>query len=110
MTKTIGTHGQAQPLSFGIRLLDEHFFWFSVRIVDLDLATLALADGHARLTPAPVALPAQSVGGTDGPEASGVLFDAVEAFLRLGRGLEARRVAAQIALPSLHERAARLCK
>ncbi len=28
--------------------------------MDLDLATLALADGHARLTPAPVALPAQT--------------------------------------------------
>src|SRR5436305_3520917 len=33
------------------------FFRAGVRILDFDLATLALADGHAGLAPRPVALP-----------------------------------------------------
>jgi len=57
-----------------------------------------------------VAAPAQNRGGTDGPEASGVLLEAVEALCRLARGAEARKVAAQIELPCLRERAIELCK
>jgi hypothetical protein len=57
-----------------------------------------------------VAAPAQEAGGTDGPEASGVLLEAVEGLLRLGRGVGAREVASQIKLPWLRERAIELCK
>jgi hypothetical protein len=57
-----------------------------------------------------IAMPAQDANGTDGPEASGVLLQAVEAFLRLGLEPKARAVAATIKLPSLRERAAALCK
>jgi hypothetical protein len=56
------------------------------------------------------AAPAQDAGGTDGPEASGVLLEAVEAFLRLSLEKEAREVAAQIKHLPLRERASALCK
>jgi hypothetical protein len=55
------------------------------------------------------ATPAQDSGGTDGPEASGVLIEAVEAFLRLGDPIEARKTADQITLESVRERALALC-
>ena len=51
-----------------------------------------------------IAAPAQEAGGSDGPEASGVLFEVVEALWRLGRPTDARRAADQISLDSLRER------
>lgn len=56
-----------------------------------------------------IAAPAQEAGGTGGPEASGVLFEAVEALWRLARPTDARRAADQIKLESLRERANALC-
>jgi hypothetical protein len=77
-------------------------------------ATMETVDREAAVeaweTAVRTATPAQDAGGTDGPEASGVLFEAVEAFLRLARESEAHRVAAQIKLPSLRERASALCE
>src|SRR5216683_4427608 len=61
---THAPNGQTQPLSFGVRLLDEHFFWRGIRIVDLhldhDSATLTASFGLASVAPAPIALPTQA--------------------------------------------------
>src|SRR5579859_3105866 len=50
-------HCQPHPLALGVGLLDQFFFCARVRVVDLDLATLAFAHGRTRMAPGPVALP-----------------------------------------------------
>lgn len=52
-----------------------------------------------------LATQAQHRGGTDGPEAAGVLLGAVEACCRGGRLCEARAIADTIVFPSIREKA-----
>jgi hypothetical protein len=57
-----------------------------------------------------IAIPAQAAAGTDGPEASGVIFEAVEALIRLGETENARKTANLISMVPLRERALTACK
>src|SRR6266567_165043 len=92
-------NGQTQPLSFGVRLLDERFFWCGIRIVNLHLdhhsATLTAPFGLARVAPAPIALPTQTclvqhaqdrVGADEGQAIRGATQRALQRRQRPGGG------------------------
>jgi hypothetical protein len=59
---------QPHPRTLSIGLLDQAFFCARVRVVDLDLATFALADDRPCVAPGPIALPTDAGIVQDGPD------------------------------------------